>query len=132
MQSVVVSGPLQYLVHQFRTAVLSVRMFPLLSSMTADLCRWVLVRALRVFKVSLQFPDIIYFSVFALLLNRIFLCCLHLLCSLFCTLLYRPINSEQDRLKLQADLDNLLDWADTLQRKVLHLGNKNGKYNYNM
>ena len=34
----------------FRTAVHSVRMFPLLSSMTADLSCWVLVRALRVFR----------------------------------------------------------------------------------
>ena len=38
--------PLQYSVHRFRTAVHSVKMIPLLLSMTADLCCWVLVRAL--------------------------------------------------------------------------------------
>ena len=37
---------LQYSVHWFRTAVLSVRMFRLLSSMTADLYCWLLVRML--------------------------------------------------------------------------------------
>ena len=35
--------PLKYSVHRFRTAVLSVRMFPPLSSMTADLRCWVLL-----------------------------------------------------------------------------------------
>ena len=56
--------PLQYSVHLFRTAELSVRMFPLLSSMTADLCCWVLVRVLRVLYASLLFPVIIPFSTF--------------------------------------------------------------------
>ena len=38
--------------------------FPLLSSMTADLYCWVLVRALRVLQAFLLFPDIITFSMF--------------------------------------------------------------------
>ena len=37
--------PLPYSVHEFRTVVFSVRVIPLLSSKTADLCCWVLVRA---------------------------------------------------------------------------------------
>ena len=56
--------PLQYSVHRFRTAVLSDRMFPVLYPMTADLCCWVLVRALRVLWASLLFPDSILFSMF--------------------------------------------------------------------
>lgn len=51
----------------------------------------------------------------------------------------KPINSEQDRLKLQADLNNLEDWAGTWQLcvnegkcKVLHLGSKNRKCDYGM
>ena len=50
------TSPLQYSLHCFGTAVLSNRMFPLLS--------WVLVRAFRVVWASLLFPDIIPFSMF--------------------------------------------------------------------
>ena len=55
------------------------------------------------------------------------------------TKLYGKIASEADRDRLQADVDNLVDWADTWQLrfnsgkcKVLHLGNRNNQFNYSM
>ena len=54
--------PLQYSVRRFRTAMLSVRMFPLMSAMSTDLSCWVLVRALRVLLASLRFPVFISVS----------------------------------------------------------------------
>ena len=47
IEFILVKATLLYSVYQFRTAVLSVRMFPLLP-ITADLCCWDLMRALRV------------------------------------------------------------------------------------
>ena len=60
-------------------------MFPLLSSMTADLCCWVLVRALRVLKASVLLPGIIPFSVFLYysLIRSIFAAFIFFLASLF-------------------------------------------------
>ena len=76
---------LQYSVHWFRTAVLSVRMSLLLSSMTADLCFWLLVRALRVLFIT-SFPSLCSCTAPQSALSLLPSSSSWLLCSLFCTL----------------------------------------------
>ena len=55
------------------------------------------------------------------------------------TNLGRCMESDEDRVVLQQEIDNFVQWADTRQMefnadkcKVLHLGGKNGKYKYHM
>ena len=63
---------LQYSVYWFRTALLFVRMFPLLSSMTADLCCWLLLRTLRVLLLTSFASLCSSFAAFIFLLASLF------------------------------------------------------------
>jgi len=63
------------------------------------------------------------------------------LCSMYAddTKMYNSVETDAKQQRLQSDLDNLVDWADTWQLnfnadkcKVLHLGRQNRHYKYNM
>ena len=63
------------------------------------------------------------------------------LCQMYAddTKVFSCVDSEEQKKKLQCDLDNLVEWADTWQLRfnaekchVLHLGSKNQRYAYSM
>jgi len=55
------------------------------------------------------------------------------------TKVYRPVNNQDDHIRLQSDLEKLLMWADKWQLqfnaskcKVMHYGRRNKNFAYNM